>query len=608
MQENFYSITATTPMKKLRRRLDGSPILVRNPNLPSKRIFLIRHGESMGQAAAKSNRGWDRQTDSRLIDCGLTRRGTQQAQQGIRTLLSTRDLKSIELVVSSPLTRALHTALLAFPDKNILVGYDLREIGSKVPENTPRKMKDVLKDSAKLLMDRECTTTLDVETFRPPDWPRDYFPAVVKRDRIRKFFECLYHDRTETTIAVVCHYNVIRSAVTDGANLRPANAVPIPCLLHSNGDLVLASANAGAAAVVNKENAVVIVTEPDPPIKNEFSIAAAYYNIFRYGRNTSRRDSVVNETLSPSDNGSHQQQQQEFWTDDVWTKQDEEEARQLLNSHLEKCTISSQNHTITPDCYVVNHDANAWDHFYIDHGTRFFKDRHYLEKTFPEEFLNPLQPESTGPDATREAMTLVEIGCGVGNSILPLTEAGVDGRWDVIHGLDISQQAIKLLREDIRFVSFNNTGACMTPTRAIFGHVCDVSQGLPSACFGVSNVTTLLFCLSAIDPSAVPAAVKNIASTLKAGGRLVFRDYGRYDEAQMKLGTSRSKCIKDNFYRKHDGTKCFYFTVEEVEHLFGSVGGLDVVEVKYLRRIYENKGTGQRRRRVWVQGRFQKAS
>jgi hypothetical protein len=64
---------------------------------------------------------------------------------------------------------------------------------------------------------------------------------------------------------------------------------------------------------------------------------------------------------------------------------------------------------------------------------------------------------------------------------------------------------------------------------------------------------------------------------------------------------------KTSSIQKDDSTKCFYFTVEEVEHLFGSVGGLDVMEGKYLRRIYENTGTGQRRRRIWVQGRFKKA-
>lgn len=113
-------------------------------------------------------------------------------------------------------------------------------------------------------------------------------------------------------------------------------------------------------------------------------------------------------------------------------------------------------------------------------------------------------------------------------------------------------------------------------------------------------------CMSAIDPSFMDIAAENVACTLNVGGILVFRDYGRYDEAQMKLGTSRCKFLKENFYQKHDGTKCFYFTTEDVKRLFGDVAGLEIIELQYLRRIYKNKGTGETRRRVWVQGRFRK--
>ena len=81
--------------------------------------------------------------------------------------------------------------------------------------------------------------------------------------------------------------------------------------------------------------------------------------------------------------------------------------------------------------------------------------------------------------------------------------------------------------------------------------------------------------------------------------------YGRFDEAQMKLGVSRKKQLKENFYRKHDGTKCYYFSLEDVEKLFTSVG-LQVLELEYLQRIYDNLKSGEKRRRVWVHGRFQK--
>jgi broad specificity phosphatase PhoE len=84
-----------------------------------------------------------------LRDCDLTRKGRQQASAVAASFSDIKEFHSIELVVSSPLTpltRALHTSLLAFPRQNIIVNYDLREIGSGIQEHIPRKTKDVLKD------------------------------------------------------------------------------------------------------------------------------------------------------------------------------------------------------------------------------------------------------------------------------------------------------------------------------------------------------------------------------------------------------------------------------------------------------------------------------
>jgi methyltransferase-like protein 6 len=569
--------------KKIRRRVDGSPIVPKNPNLPIKRVYLIRHAESIGQASRLL--GWDRKNDNRLVDCGLTEKGKSQSL-GMKKLFSDEDFDLIELVISSPLTRALQTALMAFPQKDILVAYPLREIGSKVPENQPRSMEHVLKDLSDLLVARPDSASFDCQTLRPADWPRDYTPSVVRRDQLRALFRYLYHERHESVFAIVCHFNVIRSMVTDGSSLKPSNAAPIACNLHCNGDVVVSHLEE---------------TKPERSVQmtqNEYSMAASYYSFFNKIKAHNNKHIIKEQEWSASENAASSQ---DFWTEDVWTALDEKAAEHWLKEHLEKCSIQAK-----PFQKPAGNDAKAWDQFYSQHGTRFFKDRHYLEKAFPDEFCHPIRREDgvKGP-LKQDPLTLIEIGCGVGNAILPLTESET-GRWGVIHGLDISEQAIRLLQQDARFLSFNEKGASKKPKRAIFGHVCDVSKTLPPELQCTSDLTTLLFCLSAIDPSMMPHVIMNVASTLKPGGRLVFRDYGRYDEAQMKLGTSRCKRIKENFYQKHDGTKCYYFTVEEVTQMFGSTGGLDVLEVVYLRRVYGNKASGQRRRRVWVQGRFQK--
>jgi broad specificity phosphatase PhoE len=239
--EATYAVQTTptkfkTPTKKVRRRQDGSPMIPLNLNLPVKTIYIIRHGQSQGQAALKN--GLDRRSHPSLRDCDLTPRGQFEAL-GLKKIFSEEVMTSIQLVLSSPLTRALHTSLLGFPTKNILVHFDLREIGAKAPENCPRDMEDVLKDLETPLSDRDGSLTLDVTSLQPPDWPRDYSPPVIKRERIRKVFQWLYKEREELTIAVVCHYNVIRTAVIDGEKLRPINATPIRCSLYPNGELIV---------------------------------------------------------------------------------------------------------------------------------------------------------------------------------------------------------------------------------------------------------------------------------------------------------------------------------------------------------------------------------
>ena len=67
--------------------------------------------------------------------------------------------------------------------------------------------------------------------------------------------------------------------------------------------------------------------------------------------------------------------------------------------------------------------------------------------------------------------------------------------------------------------------------------LCDVvKDALP--CDGV-DVVLCLFVLSSIAPGALPGVVQKLGAALKPGGRLLFRDYGRYDAAQLRSGRAR---------------------------------------------------------------------
>lgn len=131
-------------------------------------VYLIRQGESIGQSFSREARSSTSccerhdnnnnnnacSSSSVLLDCGLTEKGRQHARSICSSssgdsqslLLDAKAVASIRLVLSSPLTRALETALLVFSNSNneiipIVVDYDLRELGRIIPENTPRPIQ-----------------------------------------------------------------------------------------------------------------------------------------------------------------------------------------------------------------------------------------------------------------------------------------------------------------------------------------------------------------------------------------------------------------------------------------------------------------------------------
>jgi tRNAThr (cytosine32-N3)-methyltransferase len=348
---------------------------------------------------------------------------------------------------------------------------------------------------------------------------------------------------------------------------------------------------------------------------SQMNLPISYYNLYTNisAEEEARRPSAEKAPINSTAYASNERVL--IIQDDVWTAQDEDEAAALLERSLDRCRISHpartrQNVQAPPsssssslpssDRGLIPDDTIAWDQFYRQHQTNFFKDRHYLQKTFPNEFGNSvdinLQPP---PQTTAPRRTLVEIGCGVGNALLPILEDDRQSCSWTVHGIDLSSVAIDLMCKDSRFQQAALDGRA-------FGWTANLVQSLPAECQGVATVSTLLFCLSAIDPTQHVAAARHAAATLQEGGVLIIRDYARYDEAQLKLAAQRHKLWSNNFYVKYDSTKCYYFTTDDLHKLFVQECGLVALDNECIRKVYTNRHTGVSRRRAWVQARFQK--
>jgi len=68
-----------------------------------------------------------------------------------------------------------------------------------------------------------------------------------------------------------------------------------------------------------------------------------------------------------------------------------------------------------------------------------------------------------------------------------------------------------------------------------------------------ADFSSLIFVLGAISPVKQPNVIKNLSAAMKPGGIVFFRDYGRFDMAQLRF--KAGKKIDENFYVRKDGTR-----------------------------------------------------
>lgn len=116
-----------------------------------------------------------------------------------------------------------------------------------------------------------------------------------------------------------------------------------------------------------------------------------------------------------------------------------------------------------------------------------------------------------------------------------------------------------------------------------------------------------LFVFSAIPPEKMEFAIKNIYNVLKPGGRVLFRDYGLYDEAQVKFSKASDKRLGDNLYVRQDGTMSYFFSTEDVKSRF-EAAGFSTVNCQYIYRETTNRQKEMRIDRIFTQAKFEKKS
>ncbi|CAL8074518.1 unnamed protein product [Calicophoron daubneyi] len=255
----------------------------------------------------------------------------------------------------------------------------------------------------------------------------------------------------------------------------------------------------------------------------------------------------------------------------------------------------------------INEAGKNWDRFYKRNGTKFFKDRHWTTREFAD--LVQLQMSSSDDQDNSHQLSILEVGCGVGNFLLPLLEDywmssnKCPSKVPRVFACDISERAIQMFRE-----------RASTSSLPCSAFVCDVSKegGLASALEQLNLTTegesaplqfdlaTLIFVLSALNPKDMIVCLRSINSVLKPGGRLLLRDYGLRDHAQIRFGRGTRMFTDYPSYARQDGTLSYFFEVDELRTMF-ETAGFNVISCDYVHKRTTNVAENLSVPRVFVQ-------
>ncbi|KAM3921413.1 tRNA N(3)-cytidine methyltransferase METTL2A [Leptodactylus fuscus] len=291
--------------------------------------------------------------------------------------------------------------------------------------------------------------------------------------------------------------------------------------------------------------------------------------------------------------------QHNAWDNVQWSEEQESAAH--------KKVLENSSQPLPPEQQeeYENKASNFWDDFYTIHENKFFKDRQWLFTEFPELSSSYKSRSDIAEKQTQESdenkdypgssatYRILEVGCGVGNTVFPILQTNNDPGL-FVYCCDFSSTAVDIVKSNPNY----------DPSRC-FAFVHDLSD--KSSSYPIPeeslDVIVLIFVLSAILPSKMQDAITRLSKLLKPGGCILLRDYGRYDMAQLRF--KKGRCLSENFYVRGDGTRVYFFTQDELGNLL-TTAGLEKVQNTVDRRLQVNRGKQLTMYRVWIQCKYRK--
>ena len=269
--------------------------------------------------------------------------------------------------------------------------------------------------------------------------------------------------------------------------------------------------------------------------------------------------------------GHYPKKEYEYVHDFEWNEDLEKEALEIIKENSDNMESFEE--------FIDTQNKN-WEKFYKFNKTNFFKDRHYIL----EEFLELKNDK-------RDKITLLDMGCGVGNSFYPLITR-LPNLY--VNAFDFSKRAVNMAKTHPMYEKEKH--------RINLYDLDLVKDEIPNK---NNDYGILMFVLSAIKPEEHEKVIKKISKVINKDGILYFRDYARYDMAQIRFAKRKKNRVGDNLYMRKDKTLSYFFDKNEIENLFKKYG-FSIVNSNLICRLIENRKEHKKMHRLWLQIKFKK--
>ena len=276
-----------------------------------------------------------------------------------------------------------------------------------------------------------------------------------------------------------------------------------------------------------------------------------------------------NEEEEIYEEGHYPKKEYEYVHDFEWNEDLEKEALEIIKENSDNMESFEE--------FIDTQNKN-WEKFYKFNKTNFFKDRHYIL----EEFLELKNDK-------RDKITLLDMGCGVGNSFYPLITR-LPNLY--VNAFDFSKRAVNMAKTHPMYEKEKH--------RINLYDLDLVKDEIPNK---NNDYGILMFVLSAIKPEEHEKVVEKISKVINKDGILYFRDYARYDMAQIRFAKRKKNRVGDNLYMRKDKTLSYFFDKEEIENLFKKFN-FEVKDSKLICRVIENRKDNKKMHRLWLQIKF----